>query len=427
MSDNDKRSEYLKRLDEKADRLDVNAHTKEIIKSIVTDIYEYRGVYTETLTKQLENNANLDTGIPALYTFLARENPDKKIFQPVMELGCQIFEDGKCVIPVFLDCTYSRFFELTDNPEKRFIGSCGGEEFQYTLKSCEEIVKASEDIISEICRLYHRDKATLYSPYSHRFANIVFDLPELINNRQDLEHKLKSGVISLNTAQFGSDVGVITDKQLYWNVTYPDNYGFDKSFLVQGDTKLYDYKISQAMQRQGIFAYPDGVDKQTIVDFFIKDGAAVFRMNEPIADDELYEKIKLIKIAGDDEVRSALSAKKIKAFGCPGFDKLLMPLRVFTPADAEDVVSRFAMSDAVEINIVTAKEIKGAKEVTPYPLISNSSLLFNRSSRPELWLRFRFLPGFDRRDIFGEDYVNFVIGTLVLKYPEVLWRGVITQ
>lgn len=310
--------------------------------------------------------------------------------------------DSTCI---FIDEEYEKIKQINgDTAERKYFNgeyfrNGKMEKFPYYLKYNRRYVEKQE-LLYRYALHYDIINPVMYSPYSYKAFDLVYDKAlDEIKDKLDFQFE-KNGI------------KVITERDLYWNITVlSENKTYD-SKLPYGDETRYLYEF--AKNKKGQYRLPLPCNNQTQI-FDIEYGDDCIRMvtNHDMDEFILIEPLKVDE--SSSTIKALVSNKMLFTNKNPyiGF----INKRIISEADIEHAIAPFRDNKGIKCSISDGKKRIVTRYAMKYRPDRNERKLFHIISREYL--------AFERESAerFFSDYINYVLEFMEYFYPEVEWVG----
>lgn len=434
------------------DNSNMDKNEQTALWDIMQRVISYTDGKFSALEKKITTEDESDTSLP-VYTILASKDSYRN-FYPIIPNE----SNKRQTVGVFFKCTYEKFREICSLDNKaedyRVRITINNKETETDIRFVvsDRYVKAEKRYLYRIHEQYGYDGPMIFSPYSRRYAEIVFDNDILVSDIQKInftDEKL-SGNIEASTLE----------KELMWNLEIDDRMYRTESFpFLPKSDDVFDEKIKKVFGAEKKSIIPGRVitNKKTYVckknEFLIFRGKNVERLVIKKYDDEiiaLYDdgvkadpiiQIKVKDIGGNEYIEKNAFSNKING-------RFLKKKKLLSYADIIYVLNAFkgnGLNIEINDNVICCNSIpddKAAKIIYNYDdelrYYNNFSLLELRSEQDvsdenaktrtlprkrSVCCVIDFIAADKSKNKFAEDYVRFVIEFLNEKYPEFIWAG----
>lgn len=443
-----------------------NSEIKILLNHLFENLTNYTIEQFRSLQKEQKynfiNQENTPRNLWKIYTALRTKtnNNDYGEFKPILPKPEKLnfysdynanFLKSNRDIGIFFNCSYDKFLKITDynNKDEYFVKTKNGNHEKILSFHFERsnVFVYAENILHKIAVQYGYNYPLIYSPYSRRFAYVIFSEPET-----NIENITKD---FFSDCEFYDAIEATThEKTLVWNIW------ISNTDLLQEETTIISDNIS--LQNATIKSTFQCSENQYInFESFSKNKLEIQRITENQNNQISEKKVKITVLHNNeiDLVHSLITIYKFSELEDKKFDptqifqnyyspSISVKQRVYSYADISYVINGFNWNPyGIEINTDDIKIYSAEKNVNFQKFIVNNQddfiTEYNTSdryyeymiSRSETYRTIKTTPKaycvliFDKTADFNgninfiEDYARYVLSYLNEKYPEFGWKG----
>lgn len=378
---------------------DKNKQIRNAFLAFFSELCDYSESVNNSIIRQ-SAIPNIKGVLPEISVVLMDKNDGERLG---MSIGLSRMTDTKEVIFINADHKSIKAIVGDNEEQKKYYGEYIKEgkviSFQYSLKFNRSYVERQE-LIYKYARHYSIINPVVYSPYSFKAFDVIFDR-EIAEEELDFLYQ-KNGLNVINA----------DDRDLFWNICIQEQNKTYDAKIPYGDSSRYIFEFKK--NKEGNYILPLPKNNQTkIYDIDFSDDCVRLTTDHDMDEFYLLEPLEIDE--SSSTIKTLVSNNLF--FSNKNTYKGIVSGRLISEADVEHALSPFRKKNGFKCTMSDGKGEIIKRYSQKYRPDRKGRQLFNTISRE--YIMFDCM----ENEMFLIDYVNYVLEYLEYYYPEIEWVG----